>query len=248
MDVFVSRNPRFRRRRCEQCRLPTEACLCDFFPKLRTHIHFDLIVHAEEFDKPTSTGHLLTSLLPATKEKIWSRPSTGEVFWKDPDVSVALLFPSPQSMLWKSSNELNSEHKDSKLKTEFCDLNVEDNQVQLHSFKRLILLDGTWKQCRRMVNGCPNLKALPAIRIEPSYTSRFRLRKQNSENNLSTIEVAIEILRLAGEYDNARSLWASFMLFQEAYLCSKFFQPLEASAQSRWETFFNQSDNPGLVV
>lgn len=56
------------------------------------------------------------------------------------------------------------------------------------SFEQLLILDGTWDECRGMLHDIPQLQALPQVRLLGSYTGRFIGRRAPWDGALSTME------------------------------------------------------------
>ncbi|MEY4590902.1 MAG: hypothetical protein RL497_2978 [Pseudomonadota bacterium] len=97
-------------------------------------------------------------------------------------------------------------------------------QAQLHNRRlTLILLDGTWKQARKMFNRTPWLAGLPAVAL-PHQAAHYALRKAAHSGCLSTAEAAIGLLAC---WDPAASqaLQAYFSLFNQSYVLSRGLRP-----------------------
>ncbi len=60
----------------------------------------------------------------------------------------------------------------------------------------LIVLDGTWRQARKLLKLNPWLQHLPAAAFTPTQPSDYRIRKQPAAHCVSTIEAVAEALRL----------------------------------------------------
>ncbi len=103
------------------------------------------------------------------------------------------------------------------------------NSIPLESYlekspegpKQLILLDGTWKQARKIYNLSPYLNTLPTCSISPKGRTEYLLRRQKKDYGLSTLESIVEVLRILGEVETARKLRAYFRVFQWAYIQAK---------------------------
>ncbi|HWQ42642.1 MAG TPA: DTW domain-containing protein, partial [Desulfosporosinus sp.] len=80
-----------------------------------------------------------------------------------------------------------------------------------------IILDGTWKEARKIFRKSDFLKGLPIVSIESNYTSRYDLRKGAAEGNLCTIEAAIEILKMNGEIKPSQVIDDYYRLFLKSY-------------------------------
>jgi hypothetical protein len=60
----------------------------------------------------------------------------------------------------------------------------------------LVVLDGTWANARRLYLANPWLARLPHYQLFPTTPSQYRIRRQDQEGHLATIEAIVEALRL----------------------------------------------------
>lgn len=75
---------------------------------------------------------------------------------------------------------------------------------------RLLLLDGTWRQSRRLLAANPWLMALPRLAL-PSRAGRYALRRAHRPGQLSTLEAGLHALALLeGEPERFDALWTAF--------------------------------------
>ena len=83
---------------------------------------------------------------------------------------------------------------------------------------RLILLDGSWRQSRRLLAANSWLAALPRLPL-PEQASRYALRRAHRPGQLSTAEAGLQALALLeGEPERFAPLWAAFDAFIQAGL------------------------------
>lgn len=83
---------------------------------------------------------------------------------------------------------------------------------------RLILLDGNWRQSRRLLAGNPWLAALPRLAL-PALPGRYALRRAHRPGQLSTLEAGLHALALVeGHAERFEPLWAAFDAFVQAGL------------------------------
>ncbi len=68
---------------------------------------------------------------------------------------------------------------------------------------RLLLLDGTWGQCRRMLQRHPRLAALPRLSVESTPRVRFR---RAAPGGVSTLEAIAAALASVGEPEHREPL------------------------------------------
>lgn len=79
--------------------------------------------------------------------------------------------------------------------------------------RRLILLDGSWRQSRRLLTHNPWLAALPRLSL-PEQVSRYTIRRAHRPGQLSTLEAGLHALaRLEGDPHRFQPLWAAFDRF-----------------------------------
>jgi DTW domain-containing protein YfiP len=64
----------------------------------------------------------------------------------------------------------------------------------LQTPKRVIVVDGSWAQARKLVNKIPGLRSLPRFQISPPDTPRVRLRTPPRPGCVSTIEAIAAVL------------------------------------------------------
>ena len=71
----------------------------------------------------------------------------------------------------------------------------------LGSFKSLIIVDGTWKQVRKMMGRIPQLRSLPRMRVSAQNPPYPRLRNPSIQGGLSTVEAMGSALMQFGLHD-----------------------------------------------
>lgn len=86
------------------------------------------------------------------------------------------------------------------------------------SVERLILLDGSWRQSRRLLAANPWLAALPRLSL-PEQPGRYALRRAHRPGQLSTLEAGLHALALLeGRPERFAPLWSAFDAFVGAGL------------------------------
>lgn len=172
-------------------------------------------MHRDEVLKPTNTGRLIAELFPSQTHIFeWSRTETPagiEELIGDPKRRVLIVFPSEHAMTP-------------------CTANLQTTQSQLRL--TLILLDGTWKQARKMFNRTPWLAGLTSISPTPQAAAQYTLRKAAHANCLSTAEAAILLLQDLDPIA-ARSLGTVFSQFNQGYAISRGVRPQDGLAGSK---------------
>jgi len=75
---------------------------------------------------------------------------------------------------------------------------------------RLILLDGNWRQSRKLLATNPWLTALPRLAL-PAQPGRYAIRRAHRPGQLSTLEAGLHALvLLEGTPERFEPLWAAF--------------------------------------
>lgn len=184
------------------------ACICDLRPdNVPCRARVWLLMHPEEIYKPTNTGRLLADCLPDTRVFYWYRTA--------PDAELLALLEDDQYQPFII----------------FPD-DMEDYAHRVVSFEPVmakcpdkipvfIILDGTWRQARRMFRKSPYLASLPVLPLKTDRLTRYALRKPASDQHLCTVEVGIELLKQAGEGIAAEAVEAYFSAFNRQYAESR---------------------------
>ncbi|WP_084207893.1 tRNA-uridine aminocarboxypropyltransferase [Cobetia marina] len=235
-DEWHGRHPRreFKARgsqviRCEACRLPRLNCLCPYQVSAQSRITFWLITHPLEHYKPTNTGRLIADVLAGTEVFSWYRVEPDPrllALLEDERYQPFIIFPDDQP--------------------DYADRVVDVNaiagvgpEVATHTASGeeripvFILLDGTWRQARRIFRKSPYLDGLPVLPLHTTRLTRYHLRKPASQSHLCTAEVAAELLRQAGEEEAANVLDDYFDAFNDCYRASRIHYVLEPTAPMR---------------
>jgi len=83
---------------------------------------------------------------------------------------------------------------------------------------RLILLDGSWRQSRRLMAANPWLAALPRLSLA-QQSGHYAIRRAHRPGQLSTFEAGMQALALLeGEPERFAPLWSAFFAFVHAGL------------------------------
>ncbi len=157
-------------------------------------------MHPFEYEKPTNTGRIIQDCLPKTKIILWERTNPAEDLLdivQESKNHVFLVFPKE----YKTDN------------------NIIVNSTQLPiSDPHFILLDGTWKQARKIFRKSPYLHHLPIISFNSEQKSIYHLRNPTKNHHLCTIEVAVILLRLNLETEQSEQLNDYFRKFVNQYM------------------------------
>ncbi|HEY8910832.1 MAG TPA: DTW domain-containing protein [Desulfosporosinus sp.] len=184
---------------CNACGLPSINCICHTSARVRTQAKFWILSSEREFYRPSNTARLLKLINPDSTELfIWERTKRPEQLVENirsEKYAVFVLFPAE-----------NEELENRKVKFERTD-----------KIPVFIILDGTWKEARRIFRKSDFLKSLPIVSIQPTVASNYDLRRGAAEGNLCTIEAAIEIVKMNGELETSQVIDDYYHLFLKSY-------------------------------
>lgn len=194
--------------RCEGCNLPVLNCLCPYRVTAASEAKVWLITHPLEHYKPTNTGRLIGDVLPETEVFTWYRTVPDErllALLEDERYAPFVIFPDDQP-----------DYADRVVGMETVTERQRAGRIPV-----FIILDGTWRQARRIFRKSPYLDRLPVLPLATERLTRYRLRKPASAAHLCTVEVAIELLRQAGDAQAAEVLDDYFDAFNDSYAASR---------------------------
>ncbi|MBE0487582.1 MAG: DTW domain-containing protein [Halomonas sp.] len=201
--------------RCPDCNLPELNCLCPYAVKAESEARVWLLTHSMEHHKPTNTGRLIRDVLPDTEVFTWYRTAPDErllALLEDERYAPFVIFPDDQP--------------------DYAERVVGiDAVAEAKAAGRTpvyVLLDGTWRQARRIFRKSPYLDRLPVLPLHSERLTRYRLRKPASAEHLCTAEVAAELLRQGGDDSAAQALDDYFDAFNESYAASRRFEKIQA--------------------
>ncbi|MGY5452854.1 tRNA-uridine aminocarboxypropyltransferase [Agarivorans sp. MS3-6] len=192
-----------RRVRCETCQMPQQHCFCDQAILQTSHCGFALLMHNMEVLRPSNTGRFIADIIPDTHAFIWQRTEPCQALlnlchqqqWQ-PYVVFPAHFSEPQRV-----------HHD-----------IAPPQGQKPLF---IMLDGSWREARKMFHQSPWLDQFPVISINPEQASRYGLRSSPVKGQWATAEVAAQLLAMNGEHNNAKLLEQRFKAFTQQTLAGR---------------------------
>ncbi len=162
-----SSTPRDLAHHCKRCYLNEAICLCDAIPRVPTRTEVLIVRHVAELRLTSNTGRF-----------------------------VALALPNSRILEYGGGPEFD----DTELR--------EDGSVLLYSatgapqplpegpIRRLIVLDGSFRQARRMYKRIDALRGLPELALPPPAVVPVRLRQPPAPHGLSTLEAVAHALAL----------------------------------------------------
>lgn len=205
--------------KCLKCFRPLKTCYCRFIKEVDPEIKFIFLMHpVEAYRQRTGTGRLASLSLKNSEIII------GESFDKNKRVCELLsdqsyfpliLYPGKISFYAETFN--------------FSDKG--ENRKLL-----IFLIDGTWKQARKIMFHSRILKNIPRITFRRRYHSKFRIKKQPADYCLSTIESAYYLIKelrksgFCGRNSDPEPLMAVFeRMVQFQIDCENKYSPIEKS-------------------
>lgn len=202
--------------RCDNCLLHQAQCLCAVRPAAAGKVAVCLLYYQGEIFKPSNSGRLVADVLSDNHAFQWTRSAPApalNALLCNPSYAPVLVFPTQYAEPQRCLGSGSTGHLDfTRPLDEFM------AQTQNQGRKPLmVLLDGSWREARKMFR-CSWLASLPVLGIEPQAESRYGLREAVHEYQLSTAEVAIEVLRLLGDGEQAQVLSDYFDIFKHRSL------------------------------
>jgi len=145
-----------------------------------------LLTHQREVDRKTNTGSLAIGPSCSIVERIiWDRVNPSKKL-------LTLIQSQTTALLYPSSNS---------------------NQLCISDFNHFIILDGTWQEAKKMFNQSDYLESLDKLSLPISQPSRYKLRRNQTQGGLCTIECIIELLKLKGHKQLSNHLKDAFIEF-----------------------------------
>ncbi|MFM8359285.1 MAG: DTW domain-containing protein [Verrucomicrobiota bacterium] len=182
--------------RCDGCRLPPRWCVCGALPRVRVPLRVEVLLHAREQGRPTSTGQLIGRAVEGARLHV---PPRGAV----PDRQAVA---DPGRALWIL-------HPRGTL--------LEPGPGNAADLARLqvLLLDGSWTEASDLLKQVEPWGR--CVRLPLAGESRYWLRSQAGPDRHSTVEALRALLDRLGLAEAARQLQGHFELQVYAALRSR---------------------------
>jgi DTW domain-containing protein YfiP len=146
-------------------------CICDVSPRLETRTRLALLLHQREVGKPTNTGQLAARCMPNSVVSV--------VGQRDQVSTLPAIAAHEQPLL----------------------LYPADDAVPITQYatseRPIVLLvpDGSWRQAHKMRRRIPGLAEVPCVTLPELSRTSYRLRSENHEGGLATLEAIAGALR-----------------------------------------------------
>jgi hypothetical protein len=175
---------------CPVCYKHPEVCLCADIRPIQTAQRVYIFQHPYEVHRPSATAKLVTLAVPSVrlfvKDEVEQEHEL-ERLVRAPGSTTYLVFPDPSAPRPAEAAARSL---------------AEDGRPAA-----FLLLDGSWRQARRMRRRRPYLRELPLASLQPEAVSAYFIRRQSAPENLSTLEAAALLLgELEGEPEKFRHL------------------------------------------
>jgi DTW domain-containing protein YfiP len=175
---------RLRSDRCADCGLPPALCLCAALHPVVLPFGIVIVQHAKEAPRPSNSAGLLRRLVPETR---FVRHGAVDGPETAPDFAAPglVLFPDDEAPV----------------------LSPRDRPATL------VVPDGNWRQCRRMVRRVPWVADLPRRRLPPGPPPLARLRGHPEADHHATLEAvarAVGLLAGPGPEATLATAWVAF--------------------------------------
>ena len=164
-----------------RCLLRREICICPILPTVPTRTEFLILRHIGEASRPSNTGRLIAMAMPNSHVISWGG---GTRVGLSPLDDEWLKAPGTW-LLWPDGP---------------------DTQQDLTQPRRIVVLDATWRQARRLYHRTSTLWSLPRLVLPAPTPSRNRLRDQYRTDGMSTIEAVAAALAMIEGTETAEPL------------------------------------------
>jgi DTW domain-containing protein YfiP len=204
MTAAVAPSPR---PRCDRCRRPVVVCYCASLPRLETRTKVVILQHPRERDVAIGTARMASLCLPSAELHVgvrWNEHAALGRALADPARPPILLYPG------EGAKDILREPPPGPV--------------------TLVVVDGTWTQAKNVVRDNPVLQALPRYAFVAPEPSHYRIRKEPSDEYVSTIEAVMHVLgALEGDPARFRALLDPFHAMVDAQLAWQ-----QRTPRARW--------------
>ncbi|RTR33725.1 tRNA-uridine aminocarboxypropyltransferase [Shewanella atlantica] len=168
-----------------------------------------LLTHEREVDRPTNTGALALKAYPQwCRRIIWSRVHPDEALLLSlQQADAAVLYPAV------TEEALSGEASGDSINFE-----SQSSGPYLRELpETLVIIDATWQEARKMIRQSPYLKQANKFSLPEADTSQFKLRRNQVEGGLCTLECIIRLCSLKGLCQEAEYLAQLFVAMNEGH-------------------------------
>lgn len=158
------------RQRCYDCYRPVQTCFCDAIPEVANQVHILILQHVKERFHAFNTARIVRKALKNCS-LITDQTSHFNLRELPLRANTGVLYPGADARL-------------------LSDVPSDQRPEQL------IILDGTWHHAKTIMRQVPLLQTLPRYCLQPAAPSNYRIRKEPTEQSLSTLEAVVQSLQM----------------------------------------------------
>jgi|GEM_PF-3125860 len=147
-----------------------------------------LLQSGREYERPTSTGALACNFISNSKRYVYGR--------RDTEFDSSFLDLQDACLLYR--------HPKAKIIEELSD------KSEVTKYKNLIVLDGSWREIRRLFNRLKLVNKWPIYMFNNPPKTRWGVRSEYFENGLATAEAIAYFMQLIGEDKKSEKLMKFF--------------------------------------
>lgn len=163
---------------CPRCVLQLPICVCAEIPRVHASTEIVLIRHVTELLLTSNTGRFAALSLPNSRLLAYGGGA---------DFDASALSEPGTALLYCSSSAA---------------------RPLAFVPRRLVVLDGSFRQARRMYKRVPELRDLPELSLPAPAVTPTRLRRPTLPEGMSTLEAVAAALSLLEGAELAAPLWA----------------------------------------
>jgi hypothetical protein len=170
--TFTTARPSSGVSRCVHCHRPIDRCYCDLIPDVDNETPVLILQHRREREHPFNTARMVAASLSRCDLVVDHVMPIAERI-RDGMLSqrAALLYPG-------------------------ADVPLLGDLAASESIDQLVVLDGTWHHTKTMMRDIPGLATLPRFQLAPSQPGRYRIRREPTDQALSTLEATADALQV----------------------------------------------------
>ena len=211
-----------------RCELPPRWCICAAQRAEACPIHVDVLQHALEAHRPSSTGNLIPRVVEGSRVHLYrrERPLVPAEIIRQEASELWILHPNGEEVpdvAGAGAGRLGDITGGTPVPRpgEGAEPTGGTPVPQRSGGRKLqvLLLDASWAQAGGMLAQVQDWGR--RVRLPMSGKSRYALRAQNGDGRFSTFEALLFLLEARGEAEAARRLRLQFELHVYAGLCSR---------------------------
>lgn len=163
-----------------------------------------LLTHERELHRATNTGSLAIENTNNIVERIvWERVNPSKAL-------TQLIESNSAALLYSKATPSEAALT---ISSEVTPAKPVLSPLKLEAYENIIIIDGTWQEAKKIFKQSPYLKAAPHFTLKTETKSLYKLRANQLEGGLCTIECIIEVLKLKGQNKIAAELIEKFDQF-----------------------------------